>query len=93
MTNNDLQNLTQKTKDRATRTPLNTSGELGCSGRVCNPVPHVVPIVTLIVQPLNSATYIINRVKEWSMIETYFNVLCMSLQNSIYIMDKVSFIW
>jgi len=33
-TNNDLQNTTQKTKDRATRTPLKYGGELMCSGRV-----------------------------------------------------------
>jgi len=33
-TNNDLQNSKQKTKDRATRTPLKTGGELRCSGRV-----------------------------------------------------------
>jgi hypothetical protein len=33
-TNNDLQNTTQKTIDRATRTPLKTGGELCCSGRV-----------------------------------------------------------
>ena len=33
-TNNDVQNVTKKTKDRATRTPLKTGGELGCSGRV-----------------------------------------------------------
>jgi hypothetical protein len=26
-TNNDLQNITQKTKDRVTRTPLTTGGE------------------------------------------------------------------
>jgi hypothetical protein len=31
---NDLQNTTQKTKDRATRTQLKTGGELRCSGRV-----------------------------------------------------------
>jgi len=31
--NNDLQNNTQKTKDRVTRTPLKTGGELRCSGR------------------------------------------------------------
>ena len=31
-TNNDLQNTTQKTKDRATRTPLITGDELGCFG-------------------------------------------------------------
>ena len=34
-TNKGLQNITQKTKDRATHNPLNTGGELGCSGRTC----------------------------------------------------------
>ena len=33
-TNNDLQMITQKTKDRATRTSLNTDRELRCPGRV-----------------------------------------------------------
>jgi len=33
-TNNDLQNITHKTKDRVTRTSLKTGGELGCSGSV-----------------------------------------------------------
>ena len=33
-THNDLQNNTHKTKDRVTRTSLNTEGELMCSGRV-----------------------------------------------------------
>jgi len=33
-TNNDLQNTMQKTKDRATRTPLKTGCELRCSGEV-----------------------------------------------------------
>ena len=33
-TNNDLQNTTQKAKDRARRTPLKTGGKLRCSGRV-----------------------------------------------------------
>jgi len=33
-TNNDPQNTTQKTKDRATRTPLKTEVEPRCSGRV-----------------------------------------------------------
>jgi hypothetical protein len=32
--NNDLQNTTQKNKDRETQTPLKTGGELKCSGRV-----------------------------------------------------------
>ena len=33
-TNNDLQNITHKTKDRETRTPLKTGGELKCCRRV-----------------------------------------------------------
>jgi hypothetical protein len=33
-TNNDLLNATLKNKDRVTRTPLNTGGELMCPGRV-----------------------------------------------------------
>jgi hypothetical protein len=33
-TNNDLKNITQKTKDRVTRTPLTIGGELSCSWRV-----------------------------------------------------------
>jgi hypothetical protein len=33
-TNNDLQNTTLKTKDRATRIPIKTDGELRCSERV-----------------------------------------------------------
>ena len=33
-TNNDLQNTTQKTNDRVTRTPLKIGGELRCYGRV-----------------------------------------------------------
>jgi hypothetical protein len=33
-TNNNLQNITQKTKYWVTRTPLKTGGELSCSGRV-----------------------------------------------------------
>ena len=34
MTNNDLQNITHKTKDRVPRSPLKTGSELRCSGRV-----------------------------------------------------------
>jgi hypothetical protein len=33
-TNNDLQNITQKTEDWAAQTTLKTGGELRCSGRV-----------------------------------------------------------
>ena len=32
-TNNDLQNITHKTKDRVTRTPLKTGDEFRCSGK------------------------------------------------------------
>ena len=35
-TNDDQQNMTQKIKDRATRTPLKTGSELKCSGSVSN---------------------------------------------------------
>ena len=34
MTNNDLQNITHKPKERVTRTLLKTGGELRCSERV-----------------------------------------------------------
>ena len=33
-TNNDLQNITQKTKDRTTRTLLKTGGELNMSSKI-----------------------------------------------------------
>ena len=33
-TNNDLQSITHKTKDRVTRTSLKTGDKLNCSGRV-----------------------------------------------------------
>ena len=33
-TNNDLQNITKKTKDQVTLTPLITGGELMFSGRI-----------------------------------------------------------
>jgi hypothetical protein len=44
-TNNDLQNTTQKTKDRATRTPLKSGINSGAPGV---PVPLVTPIVLLL---------------------------------------------
>jgi hypothetical protein len=36
-THNDLLITTQKTKEQATETPLNTAGEPRCFGRVCSP--------------------------------------------------------
>jgi hypothetical protein len=43
--NSDLQNTTQKTKYRATRTLLKTGSDLRCSGRVGVPVPLVASVV------------------------------------------------
>ena len=46
-TNNDLQNITHKIKDRVTRTPLKTGGELGCPGGLAVPAPLVTPVVLI----------------------------------------------
>ena len=50
MTNNDLQNITQKTKYQVTRTPLKTGGELWCPGKVSSSCStsgtHCVNLVT-----------------------------------------------
>ena len=54
-TNNDIQNITQKTKDRATRTSLKTGGELVCSERVgisCS--TYATRRVTLVTNPVSS---------------------------------------
>ena len=37
-TNKDLQSITHKTKDRVTRTPLQTGSELMCSERVSSSI-------------------------------------------------------
>jgi hypothetical protein len=50
MTNKDLQNIAQKTKDRATRTPLKSRGELMCSGGIAVPAPSVAHVVLLLLQ-------------------------------------------
>jgi len=42
-TNNDLQNTTQKTKDRATRTPLKPGMNSGAPEGLTVPAPHVTP--------------------------------------------------
>ena len=46
MTNSNLQNSTQKTNDRATRTPLNTKGDVRCSTRGTHRVTLVTNLVT-----------------------------------------------
>ena len=40
-TYNNLQNITQKTKDRAMRIPLNTVGELRYPRKIAVPAPRV----------------------------------------------------
>ena len=44
-TNNDLQSITQKTKDRVTRTRLKTGCELKCPERRAFPVPYETPVL------------------------------------------------
>jgi hypothetical protein len=47
-TNNDLQNIAQKTKDRATQTPQK-SGVNSCALKgLAVPAPHVTPVVFLL---------------------------------------------
>ena len=54
-TNNDIQNITQKTKDRATRTSLKTGGELMCSERVGSSCStYATRRVTLVTNPVTS---------------------------------------
>ena len=53
--NNDLQNITQKTKDRTTGTPLKTGNELLCSGRAGSSCSTCVTgRVTLVANPVIS---------------------------------------
>jgi hypothetical protein len=53
--NNDLQNITQKTKDRATGTPLKTGDELLFSGREGSSCSTcVTDRVTLVTNPVIS---------------------------------------
>ena len=47
MTNNDVQNITQKNKDRATRIPLKSGGELRCPEGLAIPAQHVTPVMLL----------------------------------------------
>jgi len=47
-TNNDLQNTTHKTKDRATRSPLKPGVDTGAPEGLAVPVPLVTPIMLLL---------------------------------------------
>jgi hypothetical protein len=54
-TNNDLQNITHKTKDRVTRAPLKTGGELRFSRRVSSSCSTSgTRRVTLVTNPVTS---------------------------------------
>ena len=67
MTNNDLQNITHKTKDQVTQTPLKTGSELGCSGRVS--ATHRLNLVTKSASAqLFNWRYIYNRTSFFIMI-------------------------
>ena len=46
-TNNDLQNITHKTKDRVTRTPLKQGMDSGAPEGSAVPAPLVAPVVLL----------------------------------------------
>jgi len=48
-TNNNLQNTTEKTKDRATRTSLKTGVSSDAPKGYAVPAPHVTPVVLLYV--------------------------------------------
>ena len=48
MTNKDLQNITQKTKDRATQTPIKTGDELRCSEGKAVAVVHMSTVMLLL---------------------------------------------
>ena len=51
--NDDLQNITHKTKDRVTCTPLKTGGEIRCSGRVISScTTSGIRCVTLVRNPV-----------------------------------------
>jgi len=50
----DLQNITQKTKDRINRNPTKNRVEPRCSGRVAVPAPVVALIVLLVTNPVIS---------------------------------------
>ena len=46
--NNNLQNTTQKSKERATRIPLKSGGELMCPEWLVVPASLVIPVVLLL---------------------------------------------
>ena len=73
-TNNDLQNITQKTKDRATRTPLKTGSNLSFSERDSSSCD--IRRITYLVISLEWRKYLImittNRTYLWSLLTQIF---------------------
>jgi len=57
-TNNDLQNITQKTKDRATRPHIKPGSNSGSPGGFDVPVPLMTPVVLLLNVYYNTITKI-----------------------------------
>jgi hypothetical protein len=77
-TNNDLQNITHKTKDRVTRTKLKTVNELRCSGRVSSSCSTSgTHRVTLVTNPVIS--------HEWGKDREVFSTSLWSYDTWIYI--------
>jgi len=50
ITNNDLQNTAQKTKDQATRILLKPGMNSGAPEGLAVPAPHMAPVVLLLLQ-------------------------------------------
>ena len=79
-TNNDLQNTTQKTNDRATINPLKIVGELRCSGKVISSCfPSGICYVTLVTNLVTShkggkdqIVIMTSRIYPWSFVIQVF---------------------
>ena len=71
--NSDLQNTTDKTKERITRTLLKTGGELRCSGRVSSSCSTSgTRRVNLVTNPVISQTQLIyNAFTDWTRSNIY----------------------
>jgi hypothetical protein len=95
-TNNHLQNITQKTKDRARRTSLKTMGEHRCSGRVCSSCStcdtHRITLFTNpIYLPLLAKRGVANLHKHQSLDTSIFwcQPSWFLLQKSAYLAEKI----
>ena len=81
-TNNNLQNITQKTKYRATKISLKTGGELRCSGRVRNFCSTCgTQSVTLVTNPVISYQYFQHHIQNCKLSITGCCTLVNFVQN------------